>query len=397
MSNTRFLISVAIFAASLMAATMAIADQSGISLPKDPIAGQQLFIEKRCILCHSVQGVGGKTGPDLGEIWLGSFMEITSKLWNHFPRMNEAFRQLDLQRPTLSAEEAQRLITYLYFLNYFDKTASAVMGEKLFREKNCFFCHSVGGKGGKVGPALDPYQGRYAVPFITASLWNKGPKMMQTMLKKHVPRPSFEDKDVMDILAFIREKGRFDNTSRQYVPLGDPTVGEKMFQAKGCTNCHSIHGQGGTLAPDLTTRGLKGGLSHILSEMWNHGSKMWPMMEKERIEFPRFTAREMSDLMTYLYFLEFQDPQGSVTRGKQVFVEKQCAVCHLAAVPGGATIGPDLSKVGLEQSINIVAEMWNHAPGIEERMKQGQIRWPLLDKDEMRDLVQYILSLNAKS
>jgi hypothetical protein len=53
--------------------------------------------------------------------------------------------------------------------------------------------------------------------------------------------------------------------------------------------------------------------------------------------------------------------------------------------------------VGLEQSINIVAEMWNHAPGIEERMKQGQIRWPLLDKDEMRDLVQYILSLNAKS
>ena len=40
--------------------------------------------------------------------------------------------------------------------------------------------------------------------------------------------------------------------------------------------------------------------------------------------------------------------------------------------------------------------MWNHAPGIAEQMKKNQIRWPLLDKEEMRDLVQYILSLNGK-
>ena len=45
------------------------------------------FTQKLCIRCHSIQGVGGTTGPDLGEIWLGSFMDIASKLWNHFPRM----------------------------------------------------------------------------------------------------------------------------------------------------------------------------------------------------------------------------------------------------------------------------------------------------------------------
>ena len=363
-------------------------------LPSNPLEGQRLFTEKLCIRCHSIQGAGGKTGPDLGDVWLGSFMDIASQLWNHFPRMNEAFRQARIERPTLSADEAQQLITFLYYLNYFDKTANPEVGEALFREKNCIQCHSVGGKGGHVGPALDKYQGRYAAPFITAALWDHGPAMMKKMLARHVVRPTFEDRDVIDILAFIREKGLYPGTSRDYVPPGDPRNGRELFQQKGCTHCHSINGQGGTLAPDLAKVGLKGRLSHILSYMWNHGAKMWPLMAKEGIHFPEFTPREMSDLMTYLYFLEFQDAPGSAPHGKQVFVQKRCAVCHMPAAPGAATIGPNLAKVGFTSRIKIVAEMWNHSPAIEARMKQLQIRWPLLDKDEMRDVVEYILSIN---
>jgi len=362
--------------------------------PARPLQGQESFIQKLCIQCHSIQGVGGKTGPDLGEIWLGSFMDITSKLWNHFPRMNEAFRKAKLPRPSLSADEAQQLITFLYFLNYFDKTASAEIGEKLFREKNCIRCHAVGGKGGDVGPALDAYQGRYAAPFITAALWNKGPKMMRTMLAKNVPRPSFEERDVVDILAFIRVKGLYEHTTRQYVPPGDPGRGQELFRDKKCMHCHSIAGQGGTLAPDLTKRSLKGRLSHILSHLWNHGSKMWPLMEKEGIKFPQFTPMEMSDLMTFLYFLEFQDPPGSVDRGKAIFAEKRCALCHLPAAAGAPTIGPNLARVGLDSRAKIVAEMWNHSPAIEARMGEGRIRWPLFNKKEMGDLIEYILSLS---
>jgi cytochrome c2 len=128
--------------------------------------------------------------------------------------------------------------------------------------------------------------------------------------------------------------------------------------------------------------------------MWNHGAKMWPLMAKEGIPFPEFSPAEMSDVMTYLYFLEFHDPPGSAARGKQVFEQKKCAVCHVPAAPGMKTIGPDLAAVGLNSRTKIVAEMWNHSPAIEERMKQLQIRWPLLDKGEMRDLVEYVLSLN---
>jgi mono/diheme cytochrome c family protein len=365
-------------------------------LPHNPLEGRALFTEKLCIRCHSIQGVGGTTGPDLGEIWLGSFMDIASKLWNHFPRMNEAFRTARLPRPALNADEARKLITFLYFLNYFDRTANPAVGEKLFREKNCSQCHSVGGKGGSVGPALDPFQGKYAAPFITAALWDKGPKMMRKMEERHVTRPSFEERDVIDILAFIREKGLYDETRRSYLPAGDPVLGQALFQRKGCSACHSINGLGGTVGPDLAKRELKGSLSHILSQMWNHGSRMWPEMARRNIPFPTFTPGEMSDLMTYLYFLQFNDPPGSAELGRQVFADRQCAACHQPESPDMATIGPNLAKLGLDSPFEILAQMWNHAPAIQERMEQGKIRWPLLDKDQMRELIAYILFVSRK-
>src|SRR3989338_1304378 len=76
-------------------------------LPENPLAGRALFTSKRCIRCHSIQGVGGRTGPDLGEVALGSFNAISSSLWNHFPRMVEAFRKERLQWPKPSEGGAQ--------------------------------------------------------------------------------------------------------------------------------------------------------------------------------------------------------------------------------------------------------------------------------------------------
>jgi mono/diheme cytochrome c family protein len=393
--KTGFLLMVLAALALLLPAGM-LAAGSEPYLPHNPLEGRALFTEKLCIRCHSIQGVGGTTGPDLGEIWLGSFMDIASKLWNHFPRMNEAFQNARLTRPTLTADEAEKLITFLYFLNYFDRTANPAIGEKLFREKNCIQCHSVGGKGGDVGPHLDPFQGKYSAPFITAALWDKGPKMMAKMQERHVTRPSFEERDVIDILAFIREKGLYDQTDRSYLPPGDPVAGDALFHRKGCIRCHSINGQGGTVGPDLAKRGLKGSLSYILSQMWNHGSRMWPEMAKRNIPFPTFTPREMSDLMTYLYFLQFNDPPGSADRGRKVFAQEQCAACHQPEAPNVRTIGPNLAKLGLDSPFEILAQMWNHAPAIEARMKQGKIRWPLLDKDQMRDLIAYILFVSRK-
>ncbi len=365
-------------------------------LPENPLEGRALFVEKLCVKCHSIQGIGGRTGPDLGEIWLGGFADIASNLWNHFPRMRESFQEKRLEWPKVSEEESRKLISFLYFLNYFDKVSSPEIGERLFHEKNCIRCHSVGGKGGNIGPKLDPFQASFGAPYITAALWNSGPEMLRTMTKEKVPRPAFRERDVMDILAFIRSKGLHDRVERKRLPVPNPVSGRDLFEEKRCSQCHSIRGEGGKIAPDLATRGLKGSLSRILGHMWNHGSKMWPRMKKEGIEFPVFTPEEMSDLTAYLYFLEFNDFPGSRTAGKSVFTGKKCSRCHIPKIPGEKTIGPNLADAGLTDPFNILAEMWNHAPAIEKRMIKEDIRWPLLKSEEIRDLIEYIISLDEE-
>jgi mono/diheme cytochrome c family protein len=364
-------------------------------LTENPFAGGRIFFDKHCIKCHSIQNIGGDTGPDLGDISLGGFSDITSELWNHFPRMNEAFRNEDLVWPELDSTETKELITFLYYLNFFDQASNPEMGKRLFHEKNCNRCHSVGGKGGDIGPKLDKFQNNYALASITAALWNSGPKMIATMVEEKVPRPLFQKRDVVDILAFIRNDGLSDRTEKLYLPPANPVAGKELFNRKGCVRCHAIRGKGGKIGPDLAARNLKGSLTAILSEMWNHGANMWPLMKTKGIKFPNFTPRQMSDLISYIYFLDFDDLQGNDRRGKEVFSEKKCKTCHIPGKPGEETIGPDLAQAGLESPFDIVSAMWNHAPSIEERMAEENIRWPLLEWDEMRDMIAYILVING--
>ncbi len=57
-------------------------------------------------------------------------------------------------------------------------------------------------------------------------------------------------------------------------------------------------------------------------------------------------------------------------------------MCHQPERPEVKTIGPNLAKMGLDTPFKILAQMWNHAPAIERRMKLGNIRWPLFAKHQ---------------
>ena len=366
-------------------------------LPENPLEGRALFTSKRCILCHSIQGIGGRIGPDLGDIRQNnSFADIASSIWNHMPRMKEAFERERLARPRFSPEEMQQLIAFLYFLNYFDRSADAEMGERIFHEKNCIRCHSVGGKGGDIGPELDSFQTRSSLPVITSELWNKGPEMAKEMRKRKIPRPQFRERDVIDILAFIRVKGLSQEKKRAYVSVGNPLNGRGVFEEKNCTRCHAVRGEGGEVGPDLARQNLKGSLSFIVSNMWNHGSNMWDKMKRKGIAFPTFEPEEMSDLISYLYFIQYEETPGSAEAGERVFRGKKCAECHFPQSPGEKRIGPDLAEMELDSPFKVIAEMWNHAPAIENKMKERKIRWPNLERGEMRHLIAYLQSLGEK-
>jgi mono/diheme cytochrome c family protein len=315
-------------------------------------------------------------------------LEIAGVMWNHSPGMEHVFQEKRVPRPRFEPSEMASLLSFLYYLGSLDPPGDAAAGARLFSEKRCQQCHSLGGKGGSIGPALDGYS-RYTSPlFLTAALWKRGKPMAEVMEKQKVPRPTFQGNDIADLLAYIRAAGG--GTERVYVPPGRPKAGEKLFTEKRCVECHSVRGHGGNVGPDLGIA-LKGSLMRIAGSMWNHGPKMWAKMVEHGIDVPALSVEEMSDLVSYLYFLQFIDPPGDARRGLAVYKEKRCGTCH--ALRGvGEKVGPDLATVEkLDTSLEVITGMWNHAATMEEVMVGANVAWPILKGGEMADLIAYLL------
>jgi mono/diheme cytochrome c family protein len=320
-------------------------------------------------------------------------LEIAGDMWNHSPAMEHVFQEKRVPRPRFEPGEMASLLSFLYYLGSLDPPGNAATGARLFSQKGCETCHSLGGKGGSVGPRLDKYS-QYTSPlFLTAALWDRGKPMAVAMERLKVARPTFQGTDIADLLAYIRSAGG--GTERVYIPPGKPKDGEALFTKKRCVECHSVRGHGGSVGPDLGLT-LKGSLLRIAGSMWNHGPKMWAKMAERGIEVPVLKTQEMSDLISYVYFLQFIDPPGDA-RGVVVYKEKSCGTCH--ALRGvGEKVGPDLATVEkLDTSLEVITGMWNHAATMEEVMVGANVAWPVLQGGEMADLIAYLLQARGRA
>ncbi|MDO8700351.1 MAG: c-type cytochrome [Deltaproteobacteria bacterium] len=382
-----FVVSFASQAASLLGAE----PSASYFLPGNPLDGSRLFSEKGCLGCHSVYGVGGIAGPELGQgILKRPLFDIAGVMWNHAPGMVHLFQETHTALPQFKPAEMASLLSFLYYLGSLDPPGDATTGARLFREKQCQTCHSLGGKGGRHGPKLDSY-GRYASPlYLTVGLWNHGKAMAGVMEAIHVARPTFGKNDIADLSAYIRTTAG--SVERVYVRPGNPQIGEKLFTQKRCAQCHTPNAQGTRIGPDLRTK-LKGSLIGIAGTMWNHGPKMWAKMG----DVPSLAPEEMSDLISYLYFLQFIDPTGNAARGRVVYQEKRCGGCH--TLPGvSGTVGPDLANAQkLRTPVEVVTEMWNHVGTMERKMLEESVEWPVFKGGEMADLITYLLSVRKGS
>lgn len=64
----------------------------------DAAAGRDLFVQKGCVLCHSINGVGGKAGPALDaadDYVTPDALEFAARIWRGAPAMVE-FQSLEL-------------------------------------------------------------------------------------------------------------------------------------------------------------------------------------------------------------------------------------------------------------------------------------------------------------
>ena len=90
----------------------------GVTMPPmDPVRGRHLFVEKGCIACHSVNGVGGDLGPALNAEDMPRPMnsfEFVARMWRGARAMTEMQEDLLGEVITLDGQDLADLVVFAH-------------------------------------------------------------------------------------------------------------------------------------------------------------------------------------------------------------------------------------------------------------------------------------------
>jgi len=359
-----------------------------VYLVSDLVEGRKVFEAKNCSQCHSIFERERKTGPKLQSArFYGSFLDIFSILWNHAPAMAVHMRKEVLDRPQFSTTELNQLVSFLYMLPYLGQPGDPRRGEVLLKDKACFSCHSLGGRGKKGGIRLDSLSTFQSQVVLLQRMWNHGPMMLSQMAATRTPIPMFSGNDFTDLFAALTEQRK--ETRKVFLGLGSAANGLKMFTEKGCIQCHSIFGKGGKEAPDLGKTVSQSNVTILTTRMWNHVAGMREKFRQKKLEWPTFSETEMNDLIVFLYSLNYDDKPGDPAKGESVFSRKRCAGCHFKTAADKQKITGDIKSI---HSIQFATLLWNHIPSMEASMVIHAVPWPEMSGEELRGVLAYLQS-----
>jgi mono/diheme cytochrome c family protein len=264
----------------------------------DPKAGEQVFTAKGCVGCHEVGGRGGRRGPSLDFLKsVNSPVLVAAALWNHGPEMTEALEARGAPRPTFTGKELGDIVAFIGAAAKEGSGESVSVapglperGEKLFRAKRCADCHSVAGKGGRVGPELGKRH-HVSLNEFAALMWNHGPKMWVRMQERGVQIPRLKAQEMADVVAYLYVSHYFDQEV-------SPVRGQQVLQEKGCLTCHAARGQGGRTAADLATYKAARSASALVAAMWNHPRYL--EKQQQEVPWPLLSGQELADMAAFL-------------------------------------------------------------------------------------------------
>jgi mono/diheme cytochrome c family protein len=344
-------------------------------IPGDARRGEQLFQSARCVQCHSINGKGGSTAPDLARRIDRNFTpaQMASTMWNHAPRMWSEMKQQGISQPVLSPEQASDLFAFFISARYFEKPGDAARGKQAFASKHCADCHGITSSPVAAAPPVAKWQS-LADPLVLAQqMWNHGAKMREEFARKKFAWQQLTAQELTDMLVYLQNlpETRHLATNVAFPPAD---AGEKLFESKGCADCHK-----GSLA--LENRLHNQTLTEIAVDMWNHQPKM-------KNPPPTLSPEEMRQILSYVWARQYFTSTGNASAGKKVFADKNCARCHES---GSA---PKLAKGKDAQSpITMVAALWGHGPRMLDLMTSQKLAWPQFTGTQMSDLIAYLNTL----
>jgi cytochrome c2 len=305
-------------------------------------------------------------------------------MWNHSPKMWAEFESQGRPVPALSSADVADLFAYFYSSLYFSPQGSSARGRSVFVEKQCVSCHS---------EVLDPRSQRSILvkwterrdPIAWAEqMWNHASEMDAATTNRGIAWPKLSEQDIVDLLMFLG-KLPDDQAQTASFTVGEPELGRTVFE-RNCESCHSF-GRINASKLDLIARHRPLSITGYIAEMWNHA----PDMRRRGGSTPKLNAREMPDLIAYLFAQRYFLDRGNTTKGRKVFEEKGCAKCHEAHRK--ETGAPDLAQVTeVFSPITLTSAVWRHGPSMMEKMKDQSIPWPEFTGSEMSDLITYLNS-----
>ncbi len=138
------------------------------------------------------------------------------------------------------------------------------LGAKTFRS-HCAPCHGMHAEGGR-GPNLAG--GRFYHGSSDANLLTN---ITEGIPGTEMPALFYMEDRVWQIIAYIRSL----NAAAER-PAGDVARGAALFRSKGCTGCHRVGGEGGSLGPDLTGVGKIRSIEHLRQSIVDPSADVQP-------------------------------------------------------------------------------------------------------------------------
>ena len=168
-------------------------------------------------------------------------------------------------------------------------------GERVAAAKGCWECHALPGgpRGKKPGPAFLAPAPSQAASEVLRRLWNHIPGMRQHFVGRGLVWPVISVQEMGELLAFLGMRSgleRAPNLDR----------GRALLVQKACLKCHSLSGEGGRVAPDLTRFRQFGSPVLLATALWNHAPAMLERMDATGNRYPVFQEGEMADLLGFL-------------------------------------------------------------------------------------------------
>jgi len=355
--------------------------------------GKTLFLESRCVTCHTVEGKGGDLAPELSKISSKLYPE---RIFRIIKNPHKLWSRSQMPIFGFSDENDQNIVKF-FVEEYIDLDldekeaakevqlvgkADTAKGQELIEKNGCTGCHTKikGVKDrGEIGPELTSIGsvhihhldfGDIKVPLPNRTvpnwLYNKvlNPRLFKAGLK--MPDFSLNKSDAQAVTTYLLSLKTKDTPASYYLALGGPPskyapqgAFGKILDKYRCLVCHKINGKGGELAPDLSQEG-----SRVKKDWLEHFMKAPDTIRPtlpERMTVFKIQDSEDEDLYAYFRTTLVDDRVENLTErvsemalndpevihlGKKLYYEKYaCNACHQIHLKGGL-IGPDFTKVG---------------------------------------------------